>query len=99
MPDIKDRPTVELQAEYDANARQIQALLDNNEALNAELSRRSNALAFIRNQVIAGNKDSLLANGADPKAVEAAEQWVANWKEMKRQRRADAATPETGGVS
>jgi len=99
MPDIKDRPTVELQAEYDANAKQIQTLLDSNEALNAELSRRSNALAFIRNQVIAGNRDVLLANGADPKAVEAAELWVAEWKEMKRQRRAEGAAPEVGGAS
>jgi len=41
----------------------------------------------------------LLANGADPKAVEAAELWVAEWKEMKRQRRAEGAAPEVGGAS
>jgi hypothetical protein len=98
MPDIKDRPTAELQAEYDAGIKQINDLTERHEALNAELSRRSNARTFILNQVIAGESAQLLANGVPSAVVAEAEAFVASEKVRKAALRAERAAAPSGVV-
>jgi hypothetical protein len=96
MSQFKGVPTDKLQAEYDAGIKTINELTERHEALNAELSRRSNARTFILNQVIAGESAQLLANGIDPAVIADAEAYVASEKARKAQLRAERAAAPSG---
>lgn len=95
MAEFKNRPTAELQAEYDARVDKIRALREENEPLKQELSRRSDAVTLVLNQVIAGNADALRQTGVPEEMVAAAESQVA----AEKVRKAALRAASVGGAS
>lgn len=78
MPrDLNTVSTEALQAEYDAGVEQIRDLRERLDPLNAELTKRCNARAFVLNAVMAGQGAALVAAGVPAADVEAAGKFVA----------------------
>jgi len=92
MAELKNRPTAELQAEYDAGIDVIRAQREKLEPLKQELSRRSNARALILNQVIGGQADALRAAGVPEETIAEAEAYVADEKARKAEARATSVS-------